>query len=139
MMFVLDSSVTMSWYFADEADPYAAAVLPLLAQWEACTPAIWQLEIANVLLVGERRGRQTEADALRFLAILHTLPIVVDDSLSWDSLDEVLALARFYNLSTYDAAYLELAIRRSAPIATLDERLRHAAEAVGITILNPFS
>lgn len=134
MRFVLDSSVTMSWFFADEENAYAAAILESLNETDAIVPSIWPLEITNVLLVGERRGRQTVADTARFLAVLADLPISVDFSLQPCSMDQILSLGRQFGLSAYDASYLELAMREALPLATLDERLQCAASKAGVRL-----
>ena len=130
--FVLDNSVVMAWYFEDEANDFTAAILQSLASSEALVPTIWPLEVANVLLVGERRGRSTEARTSRFIALLDALPIRVDAATSQRALSEILTLAREQRLSAYDAAYLELAMREGVSLATQDQALRRAAEACGV-------
>jgi len=130
--FVLDGSLTLAWYFSDEADLYADAVAKGLATREAIVPSLWRLEIANTLVVGERRKRSTEAQAASFLARLEVLPIVIDDATDARAWSETIRLARTHTLSAYDAAYLELAMRRGLPIASLDDQLKAAAKAVGV-------
>src|SRR5689334_5431515 len=120
MPFVLDTSITMAWCF-DEPNPYAQYVLQLLDGDEALVPPIWALEVANVVLVGERNGRLDEARTARFLNLLRTLPIAVDMVGPERILSSVLNLARVQKLSSYDAAYLELAMRDGIPIATADD------------------
>lgn len=135
MSFVLDSSVSAAWGFPDEEVPYADKVLTQLQFTTAVVPALWPFEIASVLLVGERRGRLTAAQAQRFVDDLRMLPIIVDD-VAWLALVPlVLALGREFGLSAYDAAYLELAARRGLPLATLDARLRDAAARHGVPLL----
>jgi len=129
---VLDGSLTLAWYFSDEADPYADAVAKGLATREAIVPSLWRLEIANTLVVGERRKRSTEAQAASFLARLEVLPILVDDETDARAWSDTIRLARAHTLSVYDAAYLELAMRRGLPIASLDDQLKAAAKAVGV-------
>src|SRR5262245_60183653 len=119
--FVLDGSVAMAWCFHDEADPYADAIAQRFPQVEAVVPALWHLEVANALLMGERRKRSTEADTANWLAFLNSLSITVDDETTARAWSDVLRLARTHNLTTYDAAYLELALRRGLPLATLDD------------------
>lgn len=133
-LFTLDCSLTMAWYFPDESSPYADAVARGLKTREAIAPSIWPLEVANVLVVGERRQRSTEAQAAAFLAKLKQLPIRIDDDTASRAWGETLQLARTHRLSAYDAAYLELAMRRGIPIATLDDRIRKAAEVVGVPL-----
>jgi predicted nucleic acid-binding protein len=132
--FVLDGSVTMVWGFEDEADDYADAILDRMPNLQAYVPSLWSLEVANVLLVGERRRRTTPADTSRFLAILGTFPITVDEETVTQAWADTLHLARAHDLSAYDAAYLELAIRRGLPLATLDAKLKAAANAVGVPL-----
>ena len=132
--FVLDGSVTMVWGFEDEDDAYAAAILDKMPDLQAHVPSLWSLEVANALIVGERRGRTTPADTSRFLAILGTFPIAVDDETAGRAWFDTMHLARAHNLSAYDASYLELAIRLGLPLASLDGRLNHAAGAVGIPL-----
>jgi predicted nucleic acid-binding protein len=135
--FVLDCSVAVAWFFEDEANAYAESVEDALATAAPVVPALWHLEVANVLLSGERRGRTTEAKSTEFLALLETLPITVDDQTSARAWSDVLHLVRAHNLSAYDAAYLELALRRGLPLAPLDEQLKTAAEAVGVPEYRP--
>jgi predicted nucleic acid-binding protein len=135
--FVLDNSVTMVWGFDDEADPYAEDLLDLMPAARAYVPTLWPLEVANALLVGERRRRITPADASMFLSLLRTFPITVDDETTTRAWSETLNLARSQALSVYDAAYLELAMRRGLPIATLDDKLKAAATAVGVSLYAP--
>ena len=135
--FVLDGSVALAWYFKDEADPYADAVAARLPSARAAVPQIWHLEVANALLMGERRQRSTEAQAARWLYYLRSLPITVDEETGSRAWDEVLRLARGHRLSAYDAAYLELAVRRSLPLATLDDKLKAAASALGVPTFVP--
>jgi predicted nucleic acid-binding protein len=135
-VFVLDCSITLAWFFEDEANAYAEAVEDSLAEASAVVPALWSLEVANGLLVGERRRRTTEAKVTQFLTLLRSLPITADDETAARAWQDTLPLARAHELSAYDAAYLELAMRRGLPLATLDEDLA-AAEAVGVARYEP--
>ena len=132
-MFVVDASVTMAWCFADEATPATESVLDLFSADEAVVPAIWSLEVANVLLVAERRGRLSEAQASRFLDLLQQLPIEVDAAPL--DLAAVVAAGRRHELSAYDASYLVLAERTGAALATLDRKLAEAAGRAGVRLL----
>ena len=134
MQFVLDGSVTMVWGFEDEADEYAEAILERMPDLQAHVPSLWPLEVANALLVGERRGRITSAETARFLAILGAFPITVDDQTVAHAWTDTMHLARAHNLSSYDAAYLELAIRLGLPLAALDGKLKTAAGAMGVPL-----
>jgi predicted nucleic acid-binding protein len=93
------------------------------------------LEVANALLMGERRKRSTEAETIKWTGILASLPIAIDGETHSRAWSDTLSLARGHNLSAYDAAYLELAIRRGMPLATIDGKLRTAAEAAGVALL----
>jgi predicted nucleic acid-binding protein len=135
--FVLDCSIVFAWYFADESDPYADAVALALPGAVAVVPSLFHLEVANTLVVGERRKRSTEAQATAFLARLAGLPIAVDGQTNARAWSETIALARAHNLSSYDAAYLELALRESLPLATLDAMLRTINTSVGVALFTP--
>ena len=135
--FVLDNSIVMAWSFADEVSDYADAVLDRLTAVSPLVPMLWPLEVANALLMGERRKRSTEAETIRWIGILKRLPIVIDDETNTRAWSDTLALARGHKLSAYDAAYLELAIRRRLPLATLDGPLKSAAAAVGVALYDP--
>ncbi len=136
-VFVVDNSVVMAWCFEDEGDGQALAVLESLADREAVVPAIWPLEVGNVLLVAERRGRLSHASAVRFLALLGNLPIRVDQEPPARMLTEILSLAREHGLSTYDASYLDLAMREGLPIATRDANLSRAARTCSVPAFTP--
>ena len=133
--FVLDCSVVMAWCFEDEADAYADSVLDLLADSEAIVPCIWPLEVANVLLVAERRKRLSEAASLQFAGLLSELPIAIDYESSDRALSEILFLGRQQGLSSYDAAYLELAMREGIALATRDNRLRKVSGKCGVKVI----
>lgn len=135
--FVLDGSVTVAWHFDDETDAYADSVEAALASTTPVVPSLWRLEVANALLVGERRKRTTEAEIITFFSFLKRLPIVLDDQTWARAWTESLSLARERNLSVYDAAYLELALRRGLPLASIDDRLNVAARAVGVHAFKP--
>ena len=131
MVFVLDASVAAAWAFDDEDHPVARAAGGQLRTGEAITPALWWFELRNALVVNERRGRITEAGTAAFLRTVARLPIATDRT---PVEDDVLALARRHRLTVYDAAYLELARRLAAPLATLDAALATAAAAEGVTL-----
>lgn len=134
--FVVDNSVVMTWCFQDQVDPYAEAVLDSLTEAGAVVPAIWPSEVINVLLVAERNGRLHEADSVRFVSLLGQLPIMVDRSWPERLMKDLLAIGRTHNLSGYDTAYLELAMRQGLPIATIDQRLLEAARQIDLPILD---
>ena len=109
--FVLDCSLTMAWYFRDESNAYAKAVRKGLTASTAVVPGLWPLEVANVLVLAERRQRSTAADAAKWLSFLRLLPIRIDAETAARAWSDTLPLARSHGLSVYDAAYLELAVR----------------------------
>ncbi|MBI5510568.1 MAG: type II toxin-antitoxin system VapC family toxin [Deltaproteobacteria bacterium] len=131
---VVDCSVVMAWCFEDEADAYADGILASLASGEAVVPGLWLLEVANVLIVAERRRRLTAADSARFLGFLEQLPIEVDASYPARGDHAPLLIAREYGLSAYDAAYLGLAMREGLPLATRDRALRAACRKSGVRV-----
>lgn len=135
--FVVDNSVVMSWCFEDEGNGYADAVLESLEFAEACVPTIWPLEVGNVLLVAERKKRLTQAEVVRFLALLDGLPITVEQESPERMLKEIVSLAREHGLSTYDASYLDLAMRLDLPLATQDTSLARAAKKCKVPAYDP--
>lgn len=135
--FVLDRSLAVAWFFEDEISRYAQAVEDSLPTATAVVPSLWPLEVANALLMGERRKRATEANVTAFLNLLAALPISVDDDTAGRAWQSSLHLARSHRLSVYDAAYLELAIRQRLPLATLDDNLAAAANAAGVPAYGP--
>ena len=133
--FVIDNSVVMSWCFQDETSKYTDAMLDHLEQATAYVPAIWPLEVSNVLLVAERRKRLSQSDSSRFISLLLELPIIVEPESPERMLSEILSLAREYKLSSYDASYLALAMRKGLPIATTDKNIIAAARRSRVSIL----
>lgn len=122
--------MALAWCFADEQEPYAVAVLRLLENRAAIVPSVWPLEVANAFVIAERRGRLQPARTAALIAEIAKLGIEVDSHTSVQAWKETLTLARRYGLSVYDAAYLELAIRESLPLATLDQALAKVARRV---------
>ena len=136
MEFVLDSSVTLSWFFDDEATVATDELLDQLnGDGHAIVAAHWMLEVSHTLLMAERRTRATVADSSHFLALLDVLPIETDPQTACRATTVSLNLAKTQGLTLYDRAYLELAMRRSVPLATLDKPLRAAAEKSGVACL----
>jgi predicted nucleic acid-binding protein len=130
MPFVLDNSVVSGWYLEDQADDYTAAVGRRLREDRAHVPAIWELEFGNVLRSACIRRRMSATLAQQVIAQIGALPIEVDRHQVRCS--ETLALSLRFGLSTYDAAYLELALRLQIPLATRDEAMKAAALASGV-------
>jgi len=133
---VLDCSIAAAWFFEDETSALAEHVLGSLATHEAVVPSIWPLEMANVLVLAERARRTTPAKSEQFLARLTDMPIALDHRDADHAFSGVLALARLYGLTSYDAAYLELALRDDLPLATLDVPLRKAASKAGVSLVS---
>lgn len=131
---VLDGSVALSWVLPDETAEPAAALLERIVEQQAVVPNLWHLEVANVLRAAERRGRITTAERARALAILASLPISVDARTAGLAFNAISDLATQYDLTVYDAAYLELALRTGLPLASLDRALRAAAIAAGVAL-----
>ena len=133
--FVIDSSRVAAWCFTDEATNYTADILDVVAALtEAAAPRLWAYEIRNTILMGVGRKRITKADANGFLESLRELPIRLSDPASYD---HVFELADRYGLTVYDAAYLDLALRETLPLASLDTALIRAAQASGVAIFQP--
>jgi predicted nucleic acid-binding protein len=133
--FVLDTSVTMRWFFGDGKPAelaFAARVLDALRTDTAIVPVTWGLEVANVMARAEARALVTEARSGEFLELLDGVSIEVDAATFTHARSTTLQLARRHKLSAYDASYLELALRRGLPLATLDEDLQKAAKKAGV-------
>lgn len=133
--FVVDASVAIAWCFEDEATPASRALLLGLPQAEAFVPPLWHWEVGNAVLTAERRGGLDAAAATRFLHLLQRLPIRTDTEAAARVFASTQALARQHSLTTYDAAYLELALRLHLPLATRDEALARAATQSGAPLL----
>lgn len=134
--FVIDNSVVMTWCFRDEISRYTDVILDRLEISTGFVPSIWPLEVCNVLLVAERKRRIGEADSTRFIALLTELPIIVEQEPPERMIKEIFSLAREHKLSSYDASYLDLAMRKGLPIATLDKNLTAAAKRSKVPILS---
>jgi len=131
---VIDSSVALGWCFEDEASPRFDALLEQIRDEGAVVPGLWHLEVADVLLQAEKRGRITAADMALRLELIAELPIGTDNETTARAWREILAVAAAEGLTTYDAAYLELAIRRGLPLLTKDQALIAAAQRTGVAV-----
>ena len=136
-LLVIDNSIVMAWCFDDEPVSFARAVLEELERGKAIQPSVWPLELGNSLLVAERRRRIGREHSERFLRDLDSLSIEVEQEPSTRMLGEILTLAREHQLSTYDASYLDLAMRRDLPLATQDKALLRAAGDCGVALFQP--
>lgn len=135
--FVLDNSVAMRWHLATKkkaVQEYAESVLYKLSEEDAIVPELWHLEATNVLLGAEKRGETTIGEVESFISQLENLPINVDSLTSNKAFNRTMTVARAYKLSSYDAAYLELAMRECIPLATLDKDLRKAAKKAKVSL-----
>jgi predicted nucleic acid-binding protein len=130
---VLDCSVAAAWCFDDEASPETDAVLTRVREERAFVPYLFHLEIANVLVGAERRGRITASGTANRLSLIATLPISMD--LEPRSALDIADLARATQLTVYDASYLDLSLRRGLALATKDRQLQAAARRLGVTLL----
>jgi predicted nucleic acid-binding protein len=133
--FVLDASLTLTWVFGDEATAETDRLAERVRDHGAVAPSIWPLEVLNVLVGAERRGRMSEADLRDAVTALRALPVEVEASPGGRVWNDVVMLARQEKLTIYDASYLELALRRGLPLATLDKDLRAAAVRQEGTVL----
>lgn len=133
--FIIDCSMTMSWFFPDEATASTQQIHHRLISESALVPSIWYLEVANVLYMAEKRKRTKRNDSTSFLRLLQTFEIHSDDTWHHRAFDQVMTLCRVHQLTSYDAAYLELAIRCQLPLASLDDALCKAAKAEGLQVL----
>jgi predicted nucleic acid-binding protein len=135
MRFVLDTSITLAWVYADEATEVVLQLFDVVKADGAWVPELWRWEVANVLQMNVRRGRHAGSFRDGVLSDLALLPIQVDAEAGRQAWDAALCLADQLGLTVYDASYLEIASRRKIPLATLDHQLRNAAMRVGIQVL----
>jgi predicted nucleic acid-binding protein len=133
---VIDASVALAWCFPDEASDYADDILVALEGHPILVPTLWPIEITNALLVAERRKRIKQSAIRQFVELLNGLTVVMTSQSVTESVSNILPLAREYSLSAYDAAYLDVALRHGAPLATLDNNLQKAGRQAGIEIFS---
>lgn len=133
-MLVIDANIAISWLLQDgtrQENAYAQSCLEALSAQPGVVPSLWHLEVVNILSRAERDRRLSEADVTAFLAALDALPIDIDSAVDPQA---IAALARQHRLTAYDAAYLDVALRHGASMATQDKALRKAALAAGLTV-----
>jgi predicted nucleic acid-binding protein len=135
MSFVLDNSIALAWCFEDEQPQHVMDLLDRVTETGAFAPSLWPLEALNGLLIAERRRRINAGLRRRFGDFLRELPVTIDTETADRAWTATVELAERLRLSVYDATYLELAMRRELPLATLDKELIKAAKAVGMTVL----
>jgi len=137
--FVLDNSVAMRWLLESPKasdQKYAEIVLKSLSEQDAVVPNLWHLEACNIVLGAENRGEITVGESEKFINQLENLPIHIDTMSANQAFSRTINLARTYKLSSYDACYLELAVREGLPIATLDKALRKAAKKANVGLFS---
>jgi len=132
---VLDSSVALGWCFEDQHTPAIELVLRQVVDAGALVPQVWPLEVLNGLATAERRGRLDSSTRERLEGFLRELPVALDADTAVDAWTRTVPLAHRFGLTIYAAAYLELAQRQQLPLASIDESLRQAATALGLTVL----
>ena len=138
--FVLDNSVSMRWLLASENasdQKYAENVLESMMEVDALTPNLWHLEAISVLLGAEKTDEISLGEIERFISQLERLPIHVDPLTAHQAFSRTLVLSREYNISSYDASYLELAMRKGFPLSSLDKKLVKAAKKANVEIYKP--
>jgi predicted nucleic acid-binding protein len=128
--------VALAWYFEDESSEYADLVLAHIRTDGALVPAVWPLEIANSLIVAERRKRLSSSSVERGLGIMSDLPITIATNTIEDAFGSCVSLARSHDLSAYDATYLTLAVTHDLPLATEDRKLRRVATRIGVPLFD---
>jgi len=134
--FVLDSSLAMAFVFQDEATSETDEILDSFGQGaKAFTVPLWRWEVANALVMAERRRRITAAESNRHLRSLQSLPVELDENAWQEAWQGTVLLARKHQLTIYDAAYLELGVRRGSSLGSLDTDLRKAAKVEGVKLL----
>jgi predicted nucleic acid-binding protein len=132
---VLDASVALSWCFEDESSPAADRILESLATEYAIVPAHWTLEISNILLLAARKKRIAETQLPQIIDLLSQLNIYVVSETSSRALHEIFLLGKEEHLTSYDAAYLELAMRHKLPLASKDAQLCKSARKLGVEVI----
>ena len=137
MDWVIDSSIALAWALPDKtskgAERFLSQILVGNIFW---VPALWWYEMANALLMAQRRKRLTEAERIRLIELYRKLPVQTDTTLDPDIISRFHTLAIEYNLSAYDTAYLELAQRKGLGLATVDRQLRSAAQKAGVKVVS---
>lgn len=129
--FVLDCSVTMAWCFQDESCLYSETVLKSLEKGSALVPSLWMLEVANVLLMAQKRKRIEPAASLRFVSLLDNLPLKFCKD---PPMKDLLFIGQTYSLTAYDSCYLSLCVMLGLPLATLDSDLKTACHKAGVQL-----
>ena len=132
---VLDCSVAMAWCFTDQATPQTGALLDRMISELAVVPSLWFLEVGNVLIMAEKRGRISPEDSERFMRLMASLDLRVDSETPGRVFSHLVPLCRAFSLTTHDAVYLDVAQRQGLPLATLDQSLQRAAIVAGVDLV----
>lgn len=135
MNLVLDASVALSWCFADETTPETDNILINIDEYDFYVPGLWSLEVGNILLLARKKQRISAAIMTESLSLLESLKIHTDTSTASRAFHQTLSLAQTHQLTTYDAAYLELAMRLGLPLATKDKALRKVCEQLHVPLV----
>lgn len=133
--FVLDCSLAVAWCFSDEATARTTKLLKRMEHEAALIPAWWYLELTNVLVLAEKKGRIDADQVAEFIALVESFQLEVDEQAPRRAFQHLLPLCRAGQLTSHDAVYLDLAMRRQLPVASLDESLRKAAKKHGVKLL----
>jgi predicted nucleic acid-binding protein len=133
--FILDCSVAMAWCFLDEATPTTVELFHRTMNESALVPSLWYLEVTNTLTLSERKARLNSTQVGEFISLIHSFDIEVEFQDTEQVFSRLVPLCRTHGLTSYDALYLDLAMRRQLPLATLDEQLRKAAKKAGVKVL----
>ena len=134
-MIVLDASIALAWLFGEDSSPDVANLFDEANLRQLIVPPLWHLEVSNVLVIAERKGRITQDELARYVNDLRDLPITTANISPEKIRNDILPLAQRERLTTYDATYLHLAMRLKTSLATLDEALRNAAQRNGVEVL----
>jgi len=135
--FVLDASLTGAWLFTTRANQYTSDVFFKIHHQPAVVPGSWTLHLATICRIGEHQGLKSSREVDLFLNRLPTLKILVEEDTAARAFSDILLVSRSFNINVDDAAYIELAIRLSLPLATIDPSLSRAATAAGVTLFVP--
>jgi predicted nucleic acid-binding protein len=134
---LVDASIALSWCFENECTPATNAALKHLQEYDSIVPQYFWLELANAILQSEKSGRVTGDEAAEFIALIADLQIELDENQELCAFTEIRARAHQQDLTAYDALYLDLALRRRLPLATLDTALIRAAGCTGVYLFTP--
>lgn len=136
MSIVVDASVALAWFFDEQRTKPALGILDRAQAMGILVPGLWWPELENGILLGGKRARNGAADAAEFLGLIHDLSIETDDIAPRRVYEDVLKIARQFNLTAYDSHYAELANRKSLPLATFDRALARCARVLKIEVID---